>query len=335
MRKFFDNAKEKISSLIYDFRRWLKIKNSEIQKWGHEKLTVMFIPHSEKKVITIHISNFALLFVSIIISVVVITSIIAVSNRKMTDQKVVRLERQNHIKDQYINSFVNNANLLKERFASFRSDVNRVFSLTTLQNMGSEIEYPSKEEDSDEPISSSVDDVIYNKPKEIDELYRLRKEIEIYKIQMQKFATFVENSKNVIKYIPSIWPVKDGSGHITSTFGYRRDPFMNMARFHSGIDIAHWPGTPVIATADGVVTSAGWSGGYGKVVKIAHKYGFVSVYGHLMSIYVSVGETVRKGQVIGSMGMTGRATGYHLHYEIRIGTEIVDPMPYVSIRLFE
>ncbi|MFN4245595.1 MAG: M23 family metallopeptidase, partial [Brevinematia bacterium] len=71
-----------------------------------------------------------------------------------------------------------------------------------------------------------------------------------------------------------------------------------------------------------------------KVVKIAHKYGFTTVYGHLMSIYVSEGSYVRKGQIIGTVGMSGRATGYHLHYEVRIGTEFVDPMPYLSIRLF-
>ncbi len=333
MKKFFNTMLDKINILWYDFRRWLKIKNSEIQKWGHEKLTIMLVPHSEKRILTIHISNFALLFISVIIAIVVITSVVAVSNRKMTDQKVVRLEKQNEIKDQYINNFINNANLLKDRFASFRSDVNKIFSLTTLQNFGEEIKYPEVEIQKDN-TRNSVDDVIYTKPKEIDELYRLRKEIEIYKIQMQKFASFVENSKEVIRYIPSIWPVRDGGGHITSTFGYRRDPFMNTAKFHSGIDIAHWPGTPVIATADGVVSFAGWSGGYGKVVKITHKYGFTTVYGHLMSIFVSEGQFVRKGQIIGAVGMSGRATGYHLHYEVRIGTDFVDPIPYLSIKLF-
>lgn len=333
MKKFLSSISNELNSLWYAFRRWVKVKNSEIQKWGHEKLTVMFVPHSEKRVITLHISNFTMLFVLLIISIVVVTSIVAISNRKMTDQKVVRLEKQNEIKDYYINNFINNVNMLKDRFAGFRSDVNRIFSITTLQNFSENIEYPELK-DKEDDIKKSVDDVIYTKPKEIDELYKLRKEIEIYKIQMQKFASFVENSKDVIRYIPSVWPLKDGGGNITSSFGYRKDPFMNNYKFHSGIDIAYWPGTPVIATADGVVTSAGWSEGYGKVVKIAHKYGFTTVYGHLMSIYVSEGSYVRKGQIIGTLGMSGRATGYHLHYEVRIGTEFVDPMPYLSIRLF-
>ncbi|MEN2998291.1 MAG: M23 family metallopeptidase [Brevinematia bacterium] len=334
MKKFFVKLQEKVGPVWYEVRRWLKIKSSEIQKWGHEKLTIMLVPHSEKKVVTIHISNFALLFVLVILTVIVITSVIAVSNRKMTDQKVVRLEKQNEIKDQYINNFKNNANLLKDRFASFRSDVNRIFSLTTSQTFSESINYPYSLEEKEEKSRNSVDEVIYTRPREIDELYRLRKEIEMYKVQMQKFATFVENSRKVIAYIPSIWPVKDGGGTVTSTFGHRRDPFMNFAKFHSGIDIAHWPGTPVIATADGVVSFAGWSGGYGKVVKITHKYGFTTVYGHLMAVYVSEGQYVRKGEVIGAIGMSGRATGYHLHYEVRIGTEFVDPRPYLAIRLF-
>lgn len=334
MNNFLSRLRDRLNPTWYEIRRWIKIKNSEIQKWGHEKLTIMLVPHSEKKVVTIHISNFALLFILVVLGVIVVTSVIAVSNRKMTDQKVVRLEKQNQIKEQYINNFINNANLLKDRFASFRSDVNRIFSLTTLQNFGDEIKYPQENNENETKQINSVNDVIYSKPKEIDELYKLRREIEMYKIQMQKFASFVEESQKVIRYIPSIWPVKDGGGHITSTFGYRRDPFMNMSKFHSGIDIAHWPGTPVIATADGVVTSAGWSGGYGKVIKISHKYGFLSVYGHLMEIYVSEGQYVKKGQVIGAVGMSGRATGYHLHYEVRIGTDFVDPTPYLSIRLF-
>lgn len=318
----------------YSFKRWAKIKKNEIQKWGYEKITLMLVPHSEKRVITIHISNFALLFIFVVLVIVITTSVISVSNRKMTDQKVIRLEKQNQIKEEYINNFISSVNTLKDRFASFRSDVNKIFSLVTLQNLQNSQDYLSQQsQDTNKPYNS-IDEVISQKPKEIDELYRLRKEIEIYKVQMQKFAEFVEESKNVIKYIPSVWPVQDGGGHITSTFGYRRDPFMNAAKFHSGVDIAHWPGTPVVATADGVVSFAGWSGGYGKVIKITHKYGFMSVYGHLMSIYVSEGQYVRKGQVIGAMGMSGRATGYHLHYEVRIGTDIVDPAPYLSIRLF-
>ncbi|MGB9620825.1 MAG: M23 family metallopeptidase [Brevinematia bacterium] len=327
--------KNSLNEWWYSFKRWVKVKKNEIQKWGYERITLMLVPHSEKRVITLHISNFALLFIFIILVIVVVTSIISVSNRKMTDQKVIRLEKQNQIKEQYINSFVNNVNVLKDRFASFRSDVNKIFSLVTMQSFQGDIKYldgtPSQ---STNTVENSIDNVISQKPKEIDELYMLRKEIEIYKIQMQKFAEFVENSKNVIRYIPSIWPVQDGGGHITSTFGYRRDPIMNIAKFHSGVDIAHWPGTPIIASADGVVSFAGWSGGYGKVIKITHKYGFMTVYAHLMSIYVSEGQFVRKGQVIGAMGMSGRATGYHLHYEVRIGTEIVDPSAYLSIKLF-
>jgi murein DD-endopeptidase MepM/ murein hydrolase activator NlpD len=333
MGDFKKELKEKVKHFWYELKRWVKIKNADIQKWGHEKLTIMFVPHSEKRVLTIHISNFAMLFILLTVAVIVITSIAAVSGKKSADQKLVRLERENQIKQEYIDTFINNVNLLKNRFASFRMDVSRIFSYVASQPIDNQIEYPTKEDESTNS-SSSIENTIFAKPSEIDDLYRLRKELEIYKIQMQKFAEFIEKSKDFVNSVPSIWPVKDGGGHITSTFGYRRDPLLNIPKLHSGVDIAYWPGMPVVATADGVVVSAGWQGGYGKVIKIQHKYGFMSVYGHLMSIYVSEGQRVKKGQVIGAIGMSGRATGYHLHYEIRIGTEVVNPMPYLSIRLF-
>lgn len=333
MADFKKELKEKLTHLWYNIKRWLKIKKSDIQRWGYEKLTIMLVPHSEKKVLTIHISNFSMLFVIVILSIIVITSIAAVSGRKSADQKLVRLEKENKIKQEYIDTFVDNVNLLKNRFASFRMDVSKIFSYVASQPIDDQINYPQDKEEKTNK-SSSIDDTIYLKPSEIDDLYKLRKEVELYKIQMQKFAEFIESSKDFINSVPSVWPIKDGGGHITSPFGYRRDPFSNTPKFHSGVDIAYWPGMQVMATADGVVVSAGWQGGYGRVIKIQHKYGFTSIYAHLMSIYVSEGQKVKKGQVIGTIGMSGRATGYHLHYEIRIGTEVVSPMPYLSIRLF-
>ncbi len=342
LRLFLKSLNSKIKSDFdhawYSFKRWAKIKYSEFLKWGYEKLTIMLVPHSEKKIWTIHVSNFTLLFLSVILIIAIVTSVVSVSNKKTTDQKLIRLEKQNRIKEEYISKFIGNVHLLQNRFASFRSDINRVLSLTTIGRNIEEIsDFPSvsrNQEESTNNLDQNLSELIEAKPKEIDYLYELKKEIEIYKIQMQKFVVFVESSKEVLRNIPSIWPVGNGFGHITSKFGYRRDPFSRVVKFHSGVDIAHWPGTPVIAAADGVVVSTEYSGGYGRVVKIAHKYGFTTVYAHLMRSYVVPGQKVKKGDIIGAMGNSGRATGYHLHYEVRIGTEIVDPIPFLSIRFF-
>ena len=127
---------------------------------------------------------------------------------------------------------------------------------------------------------------------------------------------------------PSIWPVS-GGGYITSPFGRRRSPFTGMWQHHTGVDIAYWPGTLILATANGVVSATGYMGGYGLCVLVKHKYGFQTRYAHLSSIRVSPGQRVKQSQVVGTMGSTGLSTGYHLHYEVILGNTHLDPTPYL------
>jgi murein DD-endopeptidase MepM/ murein hydrolase activator NlpD len=114
-----------------------------------------------------------------------------------------------------------------------------------------------------------------------------------------------------------------------SGFGVRTDPFTRSPAMHTGLDLQAETGDPVRATASGTVTSAGWSGGYGKVIDIDHGNGFTTRYGHLSSIDVQVGQSVKMGQVIGKVGSTGRSTGPHLHYETRVAGEAVDPQKFL------
>jgi murein DD-endopeptidase MepM/ murein hydrolase activator NlpD len=111
----------------------------------------------------------------------------------------------------------------------------------------------------------------------------------------------------------------------SSGFGVRIDPFVGRPAMHTGVDFRGEPGEPVHATASGTVTSAGWSGGYGRMIEIDHGNGLATRYGHLSEIEVHPGETIRIGQVIGRVGSTGRSTGPHLHYETRVHGEAVDP----------
>lgn len=123
------------------------------------------------------------------------------------------------------------------------------------------------------------------------------------------------------------WPV---TGVITSGFGYRIHPVYGSIQYHSGIDIAANTGTPIPAIERGKVILAGWSGGYGLCVMIEHEEGYVSVYGHCSRVLVNVGQNVRRGQTIAEVGSTGVSTGAHLHFEIRINGECVDPTPWME-----
>jgi murein DD-endopeptidase MepM/ murein hydrolase activator NlpD len=116
----------------------------------------------------------------------------------------------------------------------------------------------------------------------------------------------------------------------SSPFGIRTDPFVHEAAMHTGIDFRGDIGDPIHATASGTVTIAGWSGGYGKMVEIDHGNGVATRYGHLSQIDVDVGDTVRSGQTVGKLGSTGRSTGPHLHYEVRVKGEAVDPQKFLD-----
>jgi murein DD-endopeptidase MepM/ murein hydrolase activator NlpD len=129
--------------------------------------------------------------------------------------------------------------------------------------------------------------------------------------------------------VPSDKPVK--SAEFTSGYGIRSDPFRGSAAKHAGIDLAAPVGTPIYATADGVVSESGYnSGGYGNLIKLDHGRGIETRYGHLSSIMVRSGQRVVRGQQIGRMGSTGRSTGSHLHYEVRIDGRAVNPIPFMK-----
>lgn len=141
---------------------------------------------------------------------------------------------------------------------------------------------------------------------------------DLYKIQ--------EDRLNYLLSTPSLWPVK---GWVTSDFGFRRSPFNLAPDFHEGIDIAAQWGTPIIASAAGVVTYAGYRGGLGRAVIIDHGFGLKSYYGHTSAVFVHEGQKIGRGTKIARVGTTGHSTGPHLHYEIHMDGVPVDPMKYI------
>lgn len=141
---------------------------------------------------------------------------------------------------------------------------------------------------------------------------------------MEQIALFSSAAQS----LPFAKPVTAGVRQ-TSGFGYRRDPIRGGTRLHSGMDWAGAYGTPIYATGDGVVIHAGWQSGYGRLVKIQHEFGVHTRYAHLASMTVKVGQRVSRGDQIGAMGNSGRSTGTHLHYEVRVGEQAVNPQSYL------
>jgi murein DD-endopeptidase MepM/ murein hydrolase activator NlpD len=139
----------------------------------------------------------------------------------------------------------------------------------------------------------------------------------------------IEQLTRSLVSVPVRKPI-NGEGDIVSGFGVRIDPFLSRPAMHTGLDFRAEIGDPVLVTANGTVTSAGWSGGYGKMVEVDHGNGLATRYGHMSEIDVKVGQQVKLGQSLGKVGTTGRSTGPHLHYETRIDGEAVDPLKFLS-----
>jgi hypothetical protein len=138
--------------------------------------------------------------------------------------------------------------------------------------------------------------------------------------------------KSLLGSMPAIQPVPvDATYWLSSAFGYRIDPFTHMRAFHSGLDFAAEPGLSVYATGDGIVDFTGNArGGYGKEIIINHGFGYTTIYGHLLKILVQPGQTVKRGQLIGLLGNSGRSTGPHLHYGVNYFNKAVNPYFYYS-----
>jgi len=137
----------------------------------------------------------------------------------------------------------------------------------------------------------------------------------------------VERREALASATPSIWPTH---GWLTGTFGGRSDPFSGEPAFHQGLDISTDKGQPVLATADGAVESASYTGDYGNLVVVSHGFGLATRYGHLSAFGVKVGQAVKRGDVIGYVGATGRATGSHLHYEILANGKLINPLQLLT-----
>jgi murein DD-endopeptidase MepM/ murein hydrolase activator NlpD len=157
------------------------------------------------------------------------------------------------------------------------------------------------------------------------DLSALGQEINSRERSLRELKAFVEEKASVLAATPTILPVK---GLVTAGYGYRKSPFTGQRELHEGLDIAAPYGTPILATADGIVTFAGPLAGYGNTVFVDHGHGFATFYGHCSSYRVREAQRVRRGQVIAFVGTTGRTTGPHVHYEVHVNGVISNPMKY-------
>ncbi|MFA6413594.1 MAG: M23 family metallopeptidase [Syntrophales bacterium] len=159
------------------------------------------------------------------------------------------------------------------------------------------------------------------------DIYQIQKQIQLSMNTVASINDFLRTEKDLYLSTPRGFPVE---GRMTSLFGSRTNPITGRVELHRGIDIAASSGTPVKATADGVVSFSGWNGGGGNTVVIEHGHGFSSCYAHNIANKVKVGQMVKRGETVSQVGATGNATGSHVHYEIWQGGRVINPKQHME-----
>ena len=312
------------SSLSDHFGRYI---NSAKDTWrrfvqkGKERLTVMFIPHTEKRIINFHISIFAITaLVSFIIITISVTSILII-NHSSTIKEVSKLKKYGKNSKIQIQKYKEEISKLYAIFQKLKPELTHLYSLTPESNIDS-LWAKGGVPNPNPKVNNEI-----SPPMEVLNIEEINTELKTTKKILNKIKTFLEYRKKIIENTPSIWPV---DGHIISRFGLRDSPNNFVREFHQGIDIDTFPGSEIKATAPGNVTSITWNPVLGLTISIKHKYGFVTSYSHCQRVSVKEGQKVTKGEVIGFVGRTGKTTRYICFYQIKIGTEFVDPMPYLN-----
>ena len=320
-----------LKSHLTFLKRWIVYSYKRFAQKGNEKLTVMLIPHSEKKIFNFQISLFTIAFLIIVLSGVVVTFFISTSRYTITKKEMETLINTQQGNIDALANFEEEIAILNKSVVDYKNNIKDIIELLganeseNIFGMGG----PETEIKNISEIIGLTDKASYEN--ELETIKKINADILASDRVLVNFKKFLEAREEIIQKIPNNWPII-GGGFITSGFGMRRSPFTGKLAMHQGVDVSWWPGAPVRATADGIVVFAGMKGGYGRTIQIQHEYGFQTLYAHCSSLRVYEGQKVKKGEIIGFLGRTGRATGFHIHYEVRIGTKAVDPMIFMTTR---
>jgi murein DD-endopeptidase MepM/ murein hydrolase activator NlpD len=321
---FYARVSARFAAAFASFKAFL----TRFKTAGRQKLTIMLIPHTEKKILNLQLSFFALGGILVAAGVVFLAFLFSAARFSATANKL-----QSRSSD--LASTQANLDAIRDQTSQLVTAAKRFESALsgTLGHIGARPSGPDSPVQSGdlasffETTTSSSGSV-----REIGELQRVTDYLEKSVDPLKELGTLLKDQSSVLTEIPNIWPVQ-GASHISMYYGQNENPFTGQWYIHKGVDISTYrSGDPVVSTADGHVVGLGYDAGLGNYIIIQHSHGFFTRYGHLMAFRVSKGQKVQQGQVIGLLGNTGLTTGPHLHYEVHLGTGVIDPLKFLNIR---
>ena len=274
--------------------------------------TIIFVPHAHAKLRKWRVTN---LQIGLVVGAVLLTTLAALffiwSHFKtpVNPVEVTRLQKEIRELRQVNQSFETSIQKLQDQLSSYEDRTRELAIVAGVESLGDGVEAGIG--------GSSPEDA---------SLPKMQARASLLDGVLDSVEARLEQRMRWISSTPAITPVR---GILTSSFGYRADPLTHGRGNHQGIDIAAAYGQPVHASGEGLVLQTGDQGGLGKAVFLAHGYGMTTRYGHLSAVTVRPGQRVKRGDVIGRVGSTGRSTGPHLHYEVRIDGEPINPVAYM------
>ncbi|MCR5252387.1 MAG: M23 family metallopeptidase [Treponema sp.] len=296
------------------------------------KLTIMIVPHSQSKVLNFQTNVFALffgllLFIGILFSFFYfnhhsISANMQINN--LTEQNRATLASLDELRDE-------NANLFQAA-KRFQTSLSQSLSLLGI----SQGENTNNSTISSSDLSSMFNstEIAKGTTRELADIRELTSYLENSIEPIEQVGKMLKTQQNLFTEIPSINPVKNPNVHVSMPFGPNVHPLNGNWYIHKGMDFSTWrSGDPVMATASGQVVTVGFDNSFGNFVIIKHNHGIYTRYAHLSTFRVKRGQLVDQGQIIGNIGNTGISTGPHLHYEVHIGSDVVDPAKYININL--
>ncbi len=321
---FFVRRISKITGSISDFY-------NRVVNRGKQKFTVMLIPHSEKKIFNFKISVFSMVFLSFILAGVIFAFFIF--STRFSGMSRMLITRTNSL-----NQTRSSLEQIRDEVADLKK-VSRTFEATlgkTLGVLGMDPGASGTKESSEGDLASffDVEEQDNGTLKEVADLKSLKEFMSQSEKSLDAVSGLLASQGKLLVDLPTKWPVGSGIGRITNYFGPEIHPFTGQWYLHKGLDIASYRrGVPILAAANGKVIERGYEAmGFGNYIVIRHAYGFSTKYAHLSKVYVHEGDVVTQGQKIGTMGNTGLSTGQHLHFEVRIGSQVVDPLRFLNVK---
>jgi len=312
-------------------RRLFLALHNRVRQFFIQRFTVMVIPHTDRKPIHLQVNlalaSFLALFAAFVLIGFIIFSTLYSGSAQQNVENTFKLEQSR----ENLDAVLDEVKELSKVYQVFQGTMGTTLSELSIQSGRKESAVGSS---GDLARVSDMQEITSDEIREIVELKRLSASLSSAVLPLSEIAEVLKAQKQLLSDIPNLWPVAGGQSFVTMEFGPNIHPFTNKWYIHKGIDIAGPLGLPLVAAANGKIVEAAYdsASGYGLTVVIEHKYGFRTKYTHMNNIYVQPGQEVYQGQRIGSLGNTGLSTGAHVHFELMIGTQVLDPASFLKIK---